>query len=215
MTAQIGDIYKYRNKEYSIIAMSAPINFRPQDYGLNPQASCTACWNGYWCEYYIEKDTLLLKNLFMFNREGDYPPINGVGIIKQTYHEATSYESGAKKPKKVMIEDNFGHREYRNVNLPIEYTGNILVGDDFMREYYIHMGYQRAWAYKKLLEFVFKDGRLIETVDHSDMAEKIRSELKSNTKVIDNERKNISLFVEKSFSLDMKDKAWWIKGDNG
>lgn len=87
MTAQIGDIYKHKNKEYSIVALSAPINFKPQDYGLNPQSCCTACWNGYWCEYYIENDILLLKNLFMYNGEGDYPPLNKVEVLKQTYHE--------------------------------------------------------------------------------------------------------------------------------
>lgn len=211
MTAQIGDIYKYESKEYSIVAMSAPIEFKPQDYGLNPQAACTACWDGYWCEYHIEGDRLLLKNFFMYNSDGDYPLFNGVGVIEQTYHEATRLGMGKKKSEKVMVEDNMGHREYRNVNLPIRYTGKILVGSDFIHEYYIHMGYQRAWAYKTLLEFVFKEGELIETIDHSDMAEKLRMELKADSKVIDEERKDISAFVDKSFSLDMKDKAWWIK----
>ena len=43
------------------------------------------------------------------------------------------------------------------------------------------------------------------------MAEKIRCELKSNDTNIKNERENIVLLIERSFSLDMKDKAWWIK----
>lgn len=211
MTAQIGDIYKHKNKEYSIVAMSAPINFYPHDYGLNPQSRCTACWNGYWCEYHIEDDMLLLKNLFMYNSEGNYPPLNGVKIAERTYHEAVCMTLGEKKSKKIMMEDNMGHREYRNVNLPIEYTGKILVGDEFIQEYYIHMGYQRAWAYKKLLEFVFETGKLTKTIDHSDMAEQMRIELRDGNKMIDNEQHDIPLFVEKSFSLDMKDKAWWIE----
>lgn len=211
MTAQIGDIYKHKNKEYSIVAMSAPINFKPQDYGLNPQSRSTGCWKGYWCEYHIEDDKLLLKNFFMFNRSGDYPLLNGVGVVEQTYHEALRFGLDGKNPKKIMIEDHMGHREYRNVNLPINYTGKILVGSDFIKDYYIHMGYQRAWAYKTLIEFVFEEGKLTETIDHSNMAEKIRSELKTGTKDIDNERKNIPIFVMKSFSLDMKEKAWWIK----
>ena len=210
MTAQIGDVYKYKNKKFSVVALSNPINFSPQDYGLNPQASCTACWNGYWCEYHIEDDMLLLKNLFMFNSKGDYPPLNGVGVIEQTYHEALRLGPGGKK-EKIMMEDNMGHREYRDVNLPINYDGKILVGDEFIREYYIHMGYQRAWAYKVLLEFVFEDGKLIETIDHSDTAQRLRTEIETGNKNIDGERRNIPLFVNKSFSLDMKDKAWWIE----
>lgn len=202
MTVQKGDIYKYENKEYSIVAMSVPIKFRPQDYGLNPQSRCTACWKGYWCEYHIIDDMLLLENFFMFNRDGNYPLFNGIGVVKQTYHEATSYRLYDKKSEKIMIEDNMGHRKYRGVNLPIKYTGKILVGDGFIRDYYILMEYQWAWAYKTLIEFVFKDGRLIETTDHSDMAERMRSDIKTYSKTIAEVRKNVS--------LDMKNKAWWI-----
>lgn len=175
------------------MALSEPINFKPQEYGLTPQASCTACWNGYWCEYHIYNGLLLLKNLFMFNSEGNYPPLNGVGVIEQTYHEVLRLGPGHKK-EKIMMEDHMGHREYRNVDLPIKYTGKILVGDGFIQEYYIHMGYQRAWAYEELLEFVFEDGRLVKTNDHSDMAKKMRVEIEAGNN-----------------KLDMKDKAWWIK----
>lgn len=73
------------------------------------------------------------------------------------------------------------------------------------------MGYQRAWAYKELLEFVFENGKLIETIDHSNMAEKLRCELKTGRLSFNEERKNIPFYIESSFSLDMKDKAWWIK----
>lgn len=206
----MGDIYKYKGKEYSIVAMSVPINFKPQDYGLNPQSCCTACWNGYWCEYHIENEMLLLKNFFMYNSKGNYPLLNGVGIVDQTYHEAMRYELGKKKSKKVMLEDNMGHRKYQNVNLPINYTGRILVGDDFIQDYYIHMGYQRAWSYRILIEFMFKEGKLIETIDYSDMAEEIRNEMDADNRFIYKEE-DISLFVDRSFSLDMKDKAWWIE----
>lgn len=210
MTAQIGDIYKHKNKEYSIVAMSAPINFKPQDFGLEPQARGTACWKGYWCEYHITDGKLLLKKLFMYNGEGKYPLLNGVGVVEQTYHEGISITSGDTKSRKVMLEDNMGHRMYKNVNLQIKYSGKILVGDDFIRDYYIHIGYQRAWAYKTLIEFVFEDGNLIETIDHSDITERLRKEIDDGRRFKE-ERKNIPFFVADSFWLNMKDKAWWIK----
>ena len=109
-----------------------------------------------------------------------------------------------------MLEDNMGHRMYKNVNLQIKYSGKILVGDDFIRDYYIHIGYQRAWAYKTLIEFVFEDGNLIETIDHSDIAERLRKEIDDGRRFKE-ERKNIPFFVADSFWLNMKDKAWWIK----
>lgn len=210
MTAQIGDIYKYEGKQYSIVAMSAPIGFKPQDYGLNPQSCCTACWDGYWCEYQIENRSLLLKNFYMFNSEGNYPPFNGVNVSEQTYHEGRCVGSGKKKAEKIMLEDNMGHRVYKNVNLPIPYTGHVLVGDGFIPGYYIHMGYQNAWAYETLLEFIFENGKLVKTEQHSEMAKKLRAEIAEGVKDARDIESSIESFVAKSFSLDMKDKAWWI-----
>jgi hypothetical protein len=72
------------------------------------------------------------------------------------------------------------------------------------------MGYQRAWSYKILKEFVFLDGELVEINDQSKMAEKIRNIINEN-KNFDNElRHNIADFVSESFSLDYDKKAWWL-----
>ena len=73
------------------------------------------------------------------------------------------------------------------------------------------MGYQRAWAYEVLDELIFDKGELIKTVDHSEMAKKLRLELENKAEEISKTGDNISLFVKESFSLEMKDKAWWIE----
>ncbi|MBD5452032.1 MAG: hypothetical protein HDR25_05280 [Lachnospiraceae bacterium] len=73
------------------------------------------------------------------------------------------------------------------------------------------MGYQRAWAYKDLKELIFDNGRLVKTVDHSEMAEKLRIELGNRKEESKKTREDIQLFVEECFSLEMKDKAWWIE----
>ena len=39
MTAQIGDIYRYGGKPYTVTALSEPMVFHPQDYGLIPHSS--------------------------------------------------------------------------------------------------------------------------------------------------------------------------------
>ena len=93
----------------------------------------------------------------------------------------------------------------------MEYTGKILIGKDFINEYYIHMGYQRAWAYEVLEEVIFDKGKLIKTVDHSEMAKKLRLDLENKVERFQKTNDNLRLFVEESFSLEMKDKAWWIE----
>ena len=62
MTAQIGDKYKYQKQEFTIVALSSRMLFDPKDFGLEPNSRSTACWRGYWCEYDITDEELLLKN---------------------------------------------------------------------------------------------------------------------------------------------------------
>ena len=107
---------------------------------------------------------------------------------------------------------HFGHRVYKDVNMPIPYTGKILLGDGFMQEYYIHMGFQRGWAYKKLIELVFEEGILLECNDLSHIAKAQREAMAQGN--INPRRPggdNIPKFVEDSFSLDYADKAWWME----
>ena len=72
-----------------------------------------------------------------------------------------------------------GHRVYDDLNIGVNYTGKILLGDGYMPEYYIHAGFQRAWAYKELKEFIFEDGILVKVNDYSDIVEAIREEAKN------------------------------------
>ena len=154
MTAQIGDIYKYRKNEFTIVALSNALHFNPKEYGLEPHVRSTACWRGYWCEYNITDDGLFLQNLYLFNSEGNYPPLNGIEVSPQEFKEYDCYNFKKKKSEKVTRPLYMGHRVYKNVNMLIPYTGKILLGDGFLQEYYIHMGFQRGWAYQKLIELV-------------------------------------------------------------
>lgn len=198
MTAQVGDSYSYQGENYSIIAMSVPMTFLPQKYGMVPSPRCTACWNGYWCEYEISEEGMILKNLFIHTENDYYPEVNGVSVCKKKNQEKKDFSY-------------MGHHKYENINLPMEYTGKIVVGSGFLREYYIHMGYQRAWAYEKVFELCFENGKLISKEDHSKIVAKVREEAKQDPQEF---RKKIykdpQEFVEESFSLEWKDKCWWL-----
>lgn len=195
MTAQIGDKLVFKGDNYSIVAISNPIQFYPQNYGIMPLAFTTACWKGYWCEYYISDKEIVLENLYINSQDNNYPEIKGI-----------TPEKDGEKDFLYM-----GHHLYKNLGMLIDYTGKIIVGKGFINKYYIHMGYQRAWAYEVLKELIFDKGVFVESIDHSEMARKLRLELDEEMEENKKECYNIPLFVEKSFSLDMKDKAWWIK----
>lgn len=210
MTAQIGDIYKRHNDEYTIVAISAPLSFDPKNYGLEPHPSSTACYRGYWCEYDITDDGLFLENLYLFNGDGNYPEFLGKSIAPIEYQECDCYR-GKKKTRK-KIPRHMGHRVYKDVHLLIPYTGKVLLGKDFLREYYIHMGYQRPFAYKTLVEYVFEEGIPLDIIDHSKTAEKLRESIDLKDPMWKYREQDIPQFVEDSFSLDYKTKAWWLPG---
>lgn len=199
MTAQVGDRFKYQECDYTIIALSDPIHFEPADYGITPEAVCSACWRGFWCEYDISNEGIILRDFYVNSKDDHYPEINGVLPV-----------IGAKKTREHFR--YMGHHLYKDVNIKMNYTGKILVGKDFMKEYYLHMGFQRAWAYKVLTEFVFEDGCLLDMLDHSETAAAIREEIRQDPQGFEKKiRGNISRFVEESFSTDMSVKAWWIR----
>jgi len=195
MTAQIGDKYRYNGGSYTIVAMSERMKFRLSDYGITPAWICTACWAGYWCEYNITPEGIFLDKLFINSADGTYPPINGVTPSEN--EDRMRY---------------MGHEVYESLNLRMPFTGKILLGADFLMEYYIHMGYQQAWAYETLVEFIFEDGILKETVDHSKTAAAIRKKISDDREKSDeyDSYESIVKFVEDAFSLDYRTKAWWL-----
>ena len=212
MTAQIEDIYKHENKNYTVVARSAGEIFEPEKYGLEPHGRATACYRGYWCDFETVDEELFLNNLYIYNKEDNYPALNGMPVSPAEFWESKKKSKRSKNPEMVKIPAYFGHRMYRNVHLQIPYTGKILLGSEFIQSYYIHMGFQRAWAYETLLELVFDEGLLMECNDLSHMAKEYReymSEMKLNHR--NPEKKDSKCFVEESFSMDYSDKVWWHK----
>ena len=196
MTAQIGDKFEFDGENYSIVAKSASLDFNPVKYGIIPSSSCTACWDGYWCIYNITEEGIFLKDLYIHAHDNSYPEIEGVAVFSERGNDF----------------NYMGHRLYKGLNIKMNYTGKILVGSKFIPKYYIHMGYQSAWAYEVLTEFVFENGNLVKANDLSDVAAKLRAKIDEDRKNADfSMRSELDLrrFIEESFSLDYAKKAWW------
>ena len=165
MTAQVGDGFEYNGKNYNYVMEKPSIAFHPGEYGITPMYTCTACWAGYWCDYKVSDNKLLLKDLFVNSMDGNYPDIEGVSVMDE--------EKGGFA---------MGHHVYRNINKPMKYTGKLLLGNDFLSEYYVHMGYQGYWAYSELILFVFEEGLLVEARDVSKLAAMKRRQIQEEHK---------------------------------
>ena len=181
MTAQRSDCYKYKGKEYSLVAISKALDFNPMNYGLIPSGRCTACWRGYWCDFEVKDSGLELQNLYINTKDQVYPDFQGVKVSPIEYVDCTC----------------------------LRFVDGKAIEEPSKTEK--HMGFQRAYAYEKLIEFEFEEGKLINIVDHSRMAKKMRDELDATCSDLAHlDFDSIPKFVIDSFSTEYSVKAWWL-----
>ena len=175
MTAQISDSFLFRGAVYSLIARKGGELFVPQQFGMEPEALHTACWRGFYCAYEITNDRLLLVQLTIREKSGRYQRIGGIAPeIGQS--QAT----------------------YKDLHVPVSYTGIIRLGKDFIEELYVHMGFQKATSFRTVIDLNFRAGRLIEFRDRSEEAARKRGAFKERFG-----KGNLSQDILDAFSLDM------------
>ena len=155
---------------------------------LRPASS--ACWRGFVRTFFIKDEKLLVKSLrvndaaIQKNPEG--PTINGVAPER-------------KKGKPILF-----NKFYPDIFLQIDYTGSLLIGRDFERKLYVHMGFHPAWKYRQVHELVFTGGKLDSATDLSEKMAEIRrsvstKDLKPSTGATRDELKR---WIDDCFSLD-------------
>lgn len=128
--------------------------FEPQSLGINPVMLHTAAWRGFICTYGVHDERLRLERLEIgFDHEtqqralaGEPPLIDGVAPRQQGGGHAWLYD---------------------DVALPVPFTGTLQLGDRFIRELYVHMGFAPAWKFEEVHELRFEAGRLVSSTDRS------------------------------------------------
>ena len=153
MTAQFHNLFRHNGKEYSIVAHGSGL-FQPADFQLSPIPASTACWLGYLTLYTTLDSHLMLDTLWANLREPTGPAINGI--------------TPSGRAKRYTMFNNV----YKNLNLPMAYTGGITIATYFIQELYEHMGFHPAWKYRIVIELMFENGKWIHELDRSeDMAQ--------------------------------------------
>lgn len=173
MTAQIPDYVDYDGEEYALLGLTGGPLFSIRKWGIEPKNDgFSGNWRGYTIRYHID-DGIYVTSLYANSSDGLYPTINGVDPVDQVYE---------------------------NLNLRINYTGKVQLGTGFLRDYYVHQGFQQAGAFEKVLDFLFEDGRLIQIIDRSEDAKHAREKADSP----DREVCQQSLFDVPDLSIDLK-----------
>lgn len=155
MTAQIPDSILLQDKKFSIVGTNGNALFNPVHFNLHPFQSITSCWRGYVCSYKTIYNKLLLDKLEI-NLHEQGPAMNGVRPLFS----------------KAMFNNT-----YNDLNMPIDFTGEILAADQFIRELYVHMGFPPAWKYETVYELIISGGYVIDTKDVSGQMAQLREQM--------------------------------------
>jgi hypothetical protein len=156
MTAQMHDAFLFQDQKFSLLGFASEGLFHPSEYGMQPLPSVTSCWRGYVCTYKIFSSRLLLDTL-QVNLSQEGPAIQNI------------------RPE-FPARDMFNN-VYHELDLPMDYSGGMLIADGFIRELYVHMGFHPAWKYETAFELVFSHGVLLETKEVSQRMAELRSEM--------------------------------------
>jgi hypothetical protein len=198
MTAQVADIVFYRGKPYSLAGVSGQKElYEPKTYGMKPVGICTACWRGYQCEYAVDHEKLILRNLAInLDLTATMAGISHAVPISATELFGVSPVANSNK-------DRWFQFEYKGMTGPIPYSGGLLIADDFIRELYVHMGFHPAWKYREVHELIFEQGKLESAADRSEQMAQLREGVKRESLELgrDAKRTDIEAWVDKSFSL--------------
>ena len=140
MTAQAQDPFFFRGESYFLSnVMEAPL-FDPRAHGFLPFATCSACWAGYLASFALDTDRLLLRTLHinhgMPKESGPPDPLTPPPLAGR-----------APVPANPEVAGDYGFQwSYEDVNLPLDFTGPVLIGrGDLMTDRF----HGRPWPWQQ------------------------------------------------------------------
>ena len=159
-TEQVNDNFDYKGKTYSLTGKRIPLDL--SKWGLRPEGFTTGCYRGYMASFILVGDKLVLIDLVANNgfMHDTAPEINGV------------------TPKKYKREERWsgffvGDLEYKNIFLPLDYTGSAILKDGRIIGG-MHGRFDDAAGYKTAIELTFENGILKSEKDISQEMAEIR-----------------------------------------
>jgi hypothetical protein len=210
MTAQISDVVVYRGKPHCIAGINGAGLVNPAEHGITPVMISTACWRGFHCTYEVAEGALLLTkvNIGLAERDraaaerGEGPKLFGKVPHRYTIHgHMTNLQTAELKTSRES--SDFLYEELREV---IPFSGGLLLGADFIRELYVHMGFHPSWKYREVHELILDKGRVVKEADRSaemaEFREMVGSRHSGPTDPED--REGIERWIRQCFSLDYK-----------
>ena len=67
---------------------------------------------------------------------------------------------------------------YNGLSVMIPFTGELRLARGFIKDLYVHMGFQKPSPFETVLDMTLKDGKLIATKDRSQAVARVRGQFK-------------------------------------
>jgi CubicO group peptidase (beta-lactamase class C family) len=156
VTQQHPDLVDYIGRVYCVAAVDGSDLFVPARYGLRAEMLSTGCWRGYVASYAVVDDNLRLVEVEV-SRQSDPPYLFGTPpriAPRHAYYPGTLF--------------------YTGMSAPLEFTGRMLIGHEWVDIGRQSIGFTPAWGFEIVHELRFDDDRLVEATDISDEMADIR-----------------------------------------
>ena len=181
MTAQISDMIRYHDGDYSVVGWEGAAPFDPAVHALEPVMFSTGCWQGYTCAYEVVAQATAVQAEPA--RRVDGAERTEVLRLAKVYiglagEQRTAAERGD-GPQLFGVSPIYSESDgcfvYDGLAAAVPYSGCLTLGADFVWDQYVHMGFHPPWKYRTVLDLTFAAGRLVKAVDRSDEMARLRA----------------------------------------
>jgi hypothetical protein len=155
MSGQMSDVIVVGDAEYAIAEPESGVLFDVRAFGVMPVTMHSANSHGELARFRVNAEGRLLLSDLQVGSIDAPPAINGI--------EATTDEYG-----QVWT--------YLDLDLPIDWTGDLLAGSQPILELYVHSGFLPVWHYKEVLAFDVEAGVVVSSQDRSEAVAAFRRE---------------------------------------
>lgn len=151
----MSDVVVIGDEEFAIAEPEAGALFDARSFGVMPVMMHSANTRGELARYRIDQDGRLLLSDLQVGSVDAPPSINGI--------EPTTDEHG-----QVWT--------YLEVDLAIEWTGDLLAGADPILDLYVHSGFLPVWHYERVIALDIENGMVQSQEDRSEAVAEFRAD---------------------------------------
>lgn len=154
MSGQMPDVIVHGGDEYVLAEPESGTIFDVRAHGVAPVMISSANSRGELARYRIDDDGRLLLSDLQVGSIDAPPAINGVEATTDEYRQLWTY---------------------LELDLPVEWSGDILAGAGPIIDLYVHAGFPPVWHYEKVVAFDIEAGVVQSFEDRTEQVAEFRA----------------------------------------